>query len=78
MAAECDFGWQTESLVHDIFILNMRNSAVQEKLCTEPKNTPKEALDFAIASEQGSLRQKSYGETKGKTMQQKWHDSPFR
>ena len=64
MAAECDFGGQTESLVHDIFILNMRNPAVQEKLCTEPKNTPKEALDFAIAFEEGSLRQKSYGKNK--------------
>ena len=64
MAAECDCGGQTESLVHDISILNMRNSTVQEKLCTEPKKTPKEALDFTIAFEEGSLRQKSYEETK--------------
>ena len=64
MAAECDFGGQTENLVHDIFILNMRNLAVQEKLCTEPKNTPKEALEFAIAYEEGSLRQKTYREPK--------------
>ena len=64
MAAECDFGGQTESLVHDVFILNMRTLRVQEKLCTEPKATPKEALEFAIAFEEGSLRQKSYGESK--------------
>ena len=64
LASECDFGAQTESLVHDIFILNMKNLAVQEKLCTEPKTTPKDALEFAIAYEEGTLRQKSYGENK--------------
>ena len=64
LASECDFGVQTESLVHDIFILNMKNSAVQEKLCTEPKTNPKDALEFAIAYEEGTLRQKSYGENK--------------
>ena len=36
LAARCDFGNQTEGLVHDIFILNMNNKQVQEKLCTEP------------------------------------------
>ena len=56
-AAECDFGGQTESLVNDIFYSNMRNPAVQEKLCTEPKNAPKEALEFAITFEEGSLQQ---------------------
>ena len=30
----------------------------------KPRGTPKDALDFAIAFEEGSLRQKSYGETK--------------
>ena len=64
MALECDFGAQTESLVHDISILNMKNLAVQEKLCTEPEASPKDALDFAIAYEEGTLRQKSYGDTK--------------
>ena len=28
LAAECDFGTQTESLVHDIFILNMKSLTV--------------------------------------------------
>ena len=64
VAAECDFGSQTESLVYDIFILNMRNLTVQERLCTEPKSTSKDALEFAIAFEERTLRQKSYGETK--------------
>ena len=59
MAFECAFGTQTESLVHDFFILNMRNSTVQEKLCTKPKAPPKEALEFAIVFEEGSLRPKS-------------------
>ena len=57
MTTECDFGGQTESLVHDIFILYLRNLAAQEKLCTEPRNSPKEALDFAIAFQEGSLRE---------------------
>ena len=64
MASECDFGAQTESLVHDIFILNMKNLAVQEKLCTEPKTSSKDALDFAIAYEEGTLQQMSYRDTK--------------
>ena len=64
MASECDFGAQSQSLVHDIFILNMKNLAVQEKLCTEPKASPKVALDVAIAYEEGTLRQKLYGDTK--------------
>ena len=64
IASECKFGAQTESLVHDIFILNMKNLAVQEKLCTEPKTNPKDALDFAIFYEEGTLRQKLYGESK--------------
>ena len=39
LAAKCNFGDQSESLVNDIFVLNManNNSQVQEKLCTEPK-----------------------------------------
>ena len=41
----------------------MKNLAVQEKLCTEPKASPKDALDFAITYEEGTLRQKSYGDT---------------
>ena len=64
LAAECDFGTQTESLVHDIFILNLKNQTVQEKVCTEHKAFPQEALAFAIAFEEGTIRQKSYGDTK--------------
>ena len=59
MAAEFEFGKQTESLVHDIFILNMKNLAVQEKLCTEPKNYLDELLQFVIAYEDGLKLQKS-------------------
>ena len=40
LAAKCDFGNQTEGLVYDVFVLNMANKQVQEKLCTEPKETP--------------------------------------
>ena len=61
LAARCDFGNQTGGLVHDIFILNMNNKQEREKLCTEPKETPAEALQFAIAFEDGLKRQRSYG-----------------
>ena len=43
-----------------MFILHMTNKKVQEKLCTEPKE-PEQALEFAIAFEEGIKRQKSYG-----------------
>ena len=39
----------------------MANKQVQEKLCTESKETPAEALQFAIAFEDGLKRHKSYG-----------------
>ena len=39
----------------------MNDKQVQAKLCTEPKNTPAEALQFAIAFEDGLKRQKIYG-----------------
>ena len=48
-----NFGDQTENQVHDIFVLNMANKQVQETLA--------EALQFAIAFEDGLKRQKSYG-----------------
>ena len=44
LAARCEFGSQTEGLVHDIFILRMNNKQVQEKLCIEPKETPAEVF----------------------------------
>ena len=60
LAALCDFGEITNTLVLDMFILDMGNKKVQEKLCTEPKE-PEQALEFAIAYEEGVKRQKSYG-----------------
>ena len=56
LAAKCDFGNQTEWLVYDIFVLNMANKQVQEKLCTEPKDNPADDLQFAIAFEDGLKR----------------------
>ena len=46
--------------MYDIFVLNMANKQVQEKFCTEPKDNPAEALQFAIAFEDGLRRQKTY------------------
>ena len=60
LAALCDFGEITATLVLDMFILHMNNKKVQEKLCTEPKE-PEQALEFAIAFEEGVKRQKAYG-----------------
>ena len=57
LAVNCDFRNKTENWVYDIFILNMSNKQVQEKLCTEPMY----ALEFAIAFEDGLKRQKTYG-----------------
>ena len=57
LAAKCDFGNQTDG----IFVLNMANKQVLEKLCTEPKENPAEALQFAIAFEDGLKRQRTYG-----------------
>ena len=52
LAAICDFGEITTTLVLDMFILHMNNEKVQEKLCTEPKE-PDQAHDVAIAFEEG-------------------------
>ena len=43
-AAKCKLEGRTNSLVYDIFNLSMHNEAVQERLCTEPKDSPEEAL----------------------------------
>ena len=40
LAAKCDFGNQTQRSGYDIFILNMSNKQVQEKVCTDPKDDP--------------------------------------
>ena len=55
LAAQCDKGEITTTLVLDMFILHMNNKQVQEKLCTEP-NEPEQALEF----EKGVNRQKTY------------------
>ena len=43
-----------------MFIIHMCNKKVQEKLCTEPKE-PDQALEFAIAFEEGIKTQRVYG-----------------
>ena len=60
LASNCEFGNQTEQLVLDMFILNMNNTTVQEGLCTDPKDNPEDALQFAVAFEEGIKRQQSY------------------
>ena len=37
----------------------MKNVVVQERLFTEPKDNPEEALKFAIAFEQGAQQKKN-------------------
>ena len=60
LAAPCDFGEITTTLVLDMLILHMTNKKIQKKLCTEPKE-PEQALEFSIAFEEGIKRQESYG-----------------
>ena len=60
LAANCDFGTQTTGLVFDIFVSNMKNTLVQERLFTEPKDNPDEALKFAVAFEQGAQQKKTF------------------
>ena len=60
LAAKCDFGKQSKSLIMDAFFQNMLNKTVQERLCTEPKDQPQEALRFAIALAKGNSKQKNF------------------
>ena len=62
LAAKCDFREQTQSLVYDMSVLNMSKKQAQERLCTEPKEDPTAALQFAIAFEKGIRRQKMIGQ----------------
>ena len=61
LAAKCNFGGITDCLVKDVFTVNMINQDVQQKLATEPKSTAEETIQFAIAYEEGTLRQQSFG-----------------
>ena len=60
LAAKCNFGGIAESLVKDVFIVSMINKDVQQKWRTEPKTTVQESIEFAIAYEEGTIRQKSF------------------
>ena len=60
LASKCNFGTITESLVKDVFIGNMINREVQQKLCTEPKATVNDNIQFAIAYEEGTIRQQLF------------------
>ena len=44
----------------DAFIQNMHKKTVQELLCTDPKNQPQEALQFANAFEEGIAQQQNF------------------
>ena len=61
LAARCELGEITPTLVHDVFILKMNNKKVQERLCVEPFANPQDALHYAISYEEGMKRQKSMG-----------------
>ena len=49
LAARCELDEITQTLVHDVFILNMNNKKVQERLCVEPLTNPLDALQYAIS-----------------------------
>ena len=44
----------------DTFIQNVNKKAVQQKLCTEPKEDPQEAFRFAVAYEEGMTEYKAF------------------
>ena len=52
----------SERLAYNIFIFYMASNQVQEKLCTEPNKTSREALQLAIAFEDGLEPQKLIGQ----------------
>ena len=54
LAANCDHSTQTTGLVYDIFVSNMKNTVVQERLFTEPKDNPEEVLKVSVAAELGA------------------------
>ena len=57
--AKCNFGAITESLVKDVFIVNMNKKEVQQKMCTRLKTTTKENIQFAVAYG-GVIRQRTF------------------
>ena len=59
IAANCDFGTQTTGLVYDIIVSYMKNTVGKERLFTEPKDIPEDALNFAVAFEQGAQQKKT-------------------
>ena len=60
LVAKCNFGGITENFMKDVFIVNMINEKVQHKLCSELKTTIEETIEFAIAYEEGTIRQQSF------------------
>ena len=60
LAPKGNFWGITESLVKDVFIVNMANKDVQQKLCTESKTTVQETIQFAISYEEGAIKQQSF------------------
>ena len=61
LAARCELGDITQTLVRDVFILNMNKKKVQERPCVEPFANPTDALQYAISYEARLQRQKSMG-----------------
>ena len=59
LAARGEFEDQTISLIMDAFIQNMDKPTMQERVRTEQKAEPMEALRFAIASEEREPAAKS-------------------
>ena len=60
LASKCNFGTITESLVKDVFIVNMINKGVQQKLCTEPKANVNDNKKFSIAYDEETIRRQSF------------------
>ena len=46
----CDFGSKEESIVRDVFILNMRNEEIRKQFCIETL-VPSNALRFVVVKD---------------------------
>ena len=61
LASRCELGENTQTLVHDVFILNMNNKKGQMNLCVQPYENPQDVLQNVDSYEEGVKRQKSMG-----------------
>ena len=58
LAVNCDFGTHTTGLEYNIFVSNMKNTLVQERLFTEPEDNPEGRWNLRLLLSKGPNRRK--------------------